>query len=270
MERIKDFFLSVVQYTAGLFAAISMMIYTTMDAKCISKIIGSGRRMIMMMQPSKVLTCVTLVTCFAGHADASRVYYERGLCLFAAAGGTGGKLECTAKEITGSVINYAGPKNCTSGETFTYSVGLMIDVGLEGERCDIGAYFGLDGANANNATGNSSCLVEVLDENDVTTPNLTSPVFNKDEDTCYDVRAKTNITSFAVTNLTTTCSNPTSNGNVGISACFVWNTCNGANNWNCTDPSVGAAVCATNPTLHTTCLKPRPEAVSSASYPFVE
>ena len=72
-EDFKGFFLSVVQYTAGLFAAISMIIYTTMGAKCISKIIGSGRRMIMMMQPSKVLTCVTLVTCFAGHADASRV-----------------------------------------------------------------------------------------------------------------------------------------------------------------------------------------------------
>ena len=103
-EDFKGFFLSILQFTAGLFAAISTMIYTTMGAKCTSKIIGSGRRMIMMMQPSKVLTCVTLVTCFAGHADASRVYYERGLCLKTAAG-LSLTQGCNAKEITGSELH---------------------------------------------------------------------------------------------------------------------------------------------------------------------
>jgi hypothetical protein len=270
VERIKDFFLSIVQCTAGLFAAISMMIYMTKCANCLSTIIGSGRRMIMMMQPSKVLTCVTLVTCFAGHADASRVYYERGLCLQAAAAGS--SLPCAAGEITGSVLNYTGPLNCTFGAMFNYSVVLKIDVGQEGTRCDVGAYFGLDGGNANIATGNSSCLVQVLDENDVTPPNSTSPVFDDDRDICYDVREKTIINSFAVTDLTAKCSNPSSDGNVLISVCFVWNTCNGANDLNCTDPSVGEAKCATpsDQALHTTCLKPSPNSVSPASYPFMD
>jgi hypothetical protein len=65
----------------ALFADISMMIYKTMGAKCQSKIIVFGRRMIMMVQPTTVWTCVTLLTCFAGHANAAQVYYERGLCL---------------------------------------------------------------------------------------------------------------------------------------------------------------------------------------------
>ena len=66
----------------ALFTAISMMIiYKTMGAKCQSKIIVFGRRMIMMVQPTTVWTCVTLLTCFAGHVNAAQVYYERGLCL---------------------------------------------------------------------------------------------------------------------------------------------------------------------------------------------
>jgi hypothetical protein len=65
----------------ALFAAISMMIYKTMGAKCQSKIIVFGLRMIMMVQPTNVWTCITLVACFAGHANAAQVYYERGLCL---------------------------------------------------------------------------------------------------------------------------------------------------------------------------------------------
>ncbi len=251
VERIKDFFLSIVQYTAGLFAAISIMIYTTMGAKCISKIIGSGRRMIMMMQPSKVLTCVSLVTCFAGHADATSVYYERGLCLTAAAGLSNG---CNAKEITGSLQNYTGPMNCTSGETFNYSVALKIVVGSNGKRCDLGAYFGLDGVNAENATG-ASCLVQVLDGTDV-------GATNEDFDTCWDNDSQNIITSFEVTDLTTTCSNPSSNGKVTVSVCFVWSICGGNNAKNCTDPY--ESTCAAPST--TACLLPNPDTVSYTSH----
>ena len=46
--------------------------------------------------------------------------------------------------------------NCTIDENFTYSVALTIEVGQNSERCDLGAYFGLDGVNA--ATG-AFCLV---------------------------------------------------------------------------------------------------------------
>ncbi len=185
-----------------------------------------------------------------------------------AAAVNGSSLPCTAGDITGSTRNFTGPANCTSGEMFNYSVVLAVVVGQNGRRCDVGAYFGLDGVNANVATGTSSCLVQVLDETDVTLTD--SLVFNHDNDTCYDVQGRTTINSFEVTDLTATCSNPSSDGNVRVSVCFVWNTCEGANNWNCTDEN--AAKCATdsNPALHTTCLKPSPNSVSSASYPFMD
>ena len=235
--------------------------------KCLSKTIVSSRRMIMMMQPTTVWTCVTLVACFAGHANAAQVYYERGLCLDAAAGAS----SCSANDISGIVTNFVGPTNCTFGQMFNYSVGLNITLTSNAARCDLGAYFGLDGENARNATGNASCLVQVLDSNDTTVPG-DNAVKNLDVDFCYDVdppmggNFKGVITNFAVTDLTTKCSNPT-NGNVGIEVCFVWSTCAAGGNVNCTDPISSSCATPPNTTLHNSCLKPNPDnSVSSGSH----
>jgi hypothetical protein len=84
VEQIEDYLLSLVLYAAVLFAATSMMIYATKGASSLSKIIFSCSKMIMMMLPTTVLTCVTLVACFAGHADA--FYVDKGLCYNRATG----------------------------------------------------------------------------------------------------------------------------------------------------------------------------------------
>ena len=102
----------------ALFAAISMMIYKTMGAKCQSKIIVFGRRMIMMVQPTTVWTCVTLVASFAGHVNAS-IYYENGLCLKSAYNKIGG-LTCGAGDVQkGFVSRYSGQTECNAGENFS-------------------------------------------------------------------------------------------------------------------------------------------------------
>ena len=88
-DQIEDVLQSLVLYQAMLLVAISVIsavICFIIGSIRLSKIIVSGRRMIM-MKPSAVVTCLTLVACFAGHADAS-VKQEGGKVLSVNSGST--------------------------------------------------------------------------------------------------------------------------------------------------------------------------------------
>ena len=87
--QLEDVLQSLVLYQAMLLVAISVIsavICFIIGSIHLSKIIVSGRRMIM-MKPSAVVTCLTLVACFAGHADAS-VKQEGGKVLSVNSGST--------------------------------------------------------------------------------------------------------------------------------------------------------------------------------------
>ena len=100
VDRPKDVFLpSLVLYASVLLVVtISAMNCFVTGTTRLIKIIVSRGRMVIMMQPSMLLTCLTLVACFAGHADASFNYTE-GLCLQTTA-------NCVAPPVIDGNINH--------------------------------------------------------------------------------------------------------------------------------------------------------------------
>jgi hypothetical protein len=200
----------------ALFAAISMMIYKTMGAKCQSKIIVFGRRMIMMVQPTTVWTCVTLLACFTGHADAL-IYYDEGLCLKNAYNKNGG-LTCTANDVQrGFVSSFSGQTECIAGENFVVNVSVTIELTTAAIRYDPGLYIGINGSNA--FTGNK-CLVEVLGEEDNVTNS--GSLSNADSDICLDVSDKAE-TTFSLNSVSVKCQDPLGSiGNSTMSICYTY------------------------------------------------
>jgi hypothetical protein len=209
----------------ALFAAISMMIiYKTMGAKCQSKIIVFGRRMIMMVRPTTVWTCVTLLACFTGHADAL-IYYDEGLCLENAYNQNGG-LTCNANDVErGFVSSFSGQTECIAGENFVVNVSVTIELTTTALRYDSGVYIGINGANAFSATG-YKCRVEVLGIEDNATNS--GSLSNADSDICLDVSAKAE-TTFSLNSVSVKCQAPLLadpnadlNGNSTISICYTY------------------------------------------------
>jgi len=71
VDRPKDVLPSLVLYASVLLVvAISAMNCFVTGTTRLMKIIVSRGRMVIMMQPSILLTCFTLVACFAGQVDA--------------------------------------------------------------------------------------------------------------------------------------------------------------------------------------------------------
>jgi hypothetical protein len=98
----------------------------------------SGHRMIMMMQPTTILSCITMLACFAGNANAL-IYYPKGLCLQEATE-TGGSLSCTANEVSAVVANTTGAPKCTLGQNISVSININITMSTGANRYDLGAY----------------------------------------------------------------------------------------------------------------------------------
>ena len=263
----EDILPSLALHATVLFAAISMMICTTMGAKCRLKIIVSGRRMIMMMQPTTVWTCVTLLACFAGHADAL-TYYEEGICLESAYNKKGG-LTCEAGDVRkGFVSSFSGQAECNAGENFFVDVSVALELTTAADRYDPGVYFGINGENA--FTGNK-CLVEVLGKEDnVTNSGL---LLNVDSDICFDTSDKAN-TIFSVNNLSVKCQDSLTDpiGNSTMSICYTYQV----QDQNCTSFTDSCCGFPCNNTGQPgrdigggkfTCLQPAPGSVSSAPNP---
>ena len=239
-----------------------------MGAKCQSKIIVFGRRMIMMVRPTTVWTCVTLLACFTGHADAL-IYYDEGLCLENAYNQNGG-LTCNANDVErGFVSSFSGQTECIAGENFVVNVSVTIELTTTALRYDSGVYIGINGANAFSATGNK-CRVEVLGIEDNATNS--GSLSNADSDICFDVSNK-DTTIFSVNNLSVKCQDPLNpvpepNGNSTISICYTYQV----QRTNCTSFEES---CCGNPCINTgqpgrdigggkfTCLQPDPGSVSS-------
>jgi hypothetical protein len=276
VHQLEDVLQSLVLYQAMLLVAISVIsavICFILGSIRLSKIIVSGRRMIT-MKPSAVLTCLTLVACFAGHADAdtetpsdypsespsvsespSSQYwggYSKGLCLQQATGTSAG---CDAKEFTANVTSYVGPTECDEGKLLVIeSIITSIEVKAQ-SRYDVGIYIGL-GTNSNAKDGDF-CLVQTLDEGDDT-----DTVTDLDSDRCLDYHAhgrNKTIDNFVIVNFGIECkTGESSNGKAVISACFAWDQ-----NENIICPSA----CFSDPdkTLHEKCLILGTLAVSSAA-----
>ena len=273
------FLLSLALYATAtvLFAVISVMIYTKMGAKCLSKIIVSGRRIIMMMQPTTVWTCVTLVACFAGHADAF-IYYEEGLCLESAYNKQGG-LTCRANDVRrGFVSSFSGQTECIAGEIFVANVTVTFEETANAIRYDPGVYLGINGSNAFYATGNK-CRVEVLGLEDNVTNS--GSILDADSDICLDI-SDSATPIFNVNNLSVKCQGPLEsatppNGNSTISICYTYQVKQNEGTNNCTSLSSSCCgyPCITNPQNGIgratdggfTCLQPDPGSVSSSPNP---
>ncbi len=131
-----------------------------------------------MMLPTTVLTCVTLVACFAGHADA--FYVDKGLCYNRATG----KNDRNAGDVTGIVTGYIGTTTCyVGGPPINGRITMSLTV-TTNKQYAIGVYIGLNGANAETDEGDSSCLVRTLEASDAT-PN-SGRVGQIDNDECWD------------------------------------------------------------------------------------
>ncbi len=220
VDRPKDVLQFLVLYTAVLFAAIFAMNCFIIGTTRLSKIIVSRGRMIIMMQPSILLTCFTLVTCFAGHADAFGFGYSNGLCLEPGTGISG----CNSNDVSATVTNFSGPSTCEYSDTVVGNITTRIDVTAQ-TRYDLGVYIGLDGANALTGIGNA-CLVKTLGENDVANPLNNGRVGQWEDspnnDTCLDAK-QGDIFGFHIENFEIECKSATgTDGPVTISACFVW------------------------------------------------
>ena len=214
VDRPKDVLPSLVLYASVLFfVAISAMnCFVTGTTRLMKSIVSRGR-MALMMQPSILLTCFTLVACFAGHADASFNYTE-GFCLTRGTGVSG----CSASDLTAEVTNYTGPSNCTvGGDPITGTIKTRISP-TASKRYDIGVYIGLNGSNAQSDLGTNACLVQTLGLIDAANnPNI---VKNLDDDTCWDSEGE--IFNFQIENFKIECNDNGPNGAVTISACFVY------------------------------------------------
>ncbi len=233
VDRPKDVLPSLVIYASVLLVVtISAMNCFVTGSTRLMKIIVSRGRMVIMMQPSMLLNCFTLVACFSGHADAFGFGYPEGLCLKTGTGIDG----CTANDVTANVTNFIGPSTCEFGTSVTGTITTTIDVQAS-TRYDLGVYIGLGGANALSDQGNKSCLVQTLRESDNATGNVGQFEGNKNDD-CLDV-SKGEIVGFQIKNFTIECkSTPGNYGAVTISACFVWDQNAGANcPINCTAPN---------------------------------
>ena len=217
VDRPKDVLPSFVLYASVLLVvAISAMNCFVTGTTRLMKIIVSRGRMVIMMQPSILLTCFTLVACFSGHADAFGFGYLEGLCLETGTGING----CTANDLFATVTNFTGPPTCEYGTNVTGTITTTIDV-TASTRYDLGVYIGLGGANALSTKGNKSCLVQTLRESDNSTGTVGEFEGNKNDD-CLDV-SQGFIVGFQIENFTIECkSTPGNYGAVTISACFVW------------------------------------------------
>ena len=103
VDRPKDVLPSLVLYASVLLVvAISAMNCFVTGTTRLMKIIVSHGRMVIMMQPSILLTCFTLVACFSDHADAFGFGYPEGLCLNVATGYVG---SCAANDVSATVTN---------------------------------------------------------------------------------------------------------------------------------------------------------------------
>ena len=208
------------------------------------------------MKPSAVVTCLILVACFAGHADAS-FNYSGGLCLQRAIGDN--RTSCTAKDVVATVTNYTGPPNCTEGEIITINITTAIEVTAQ-NRYDIGIYIGINGTNALSDQGNTSCLVQTLGGADGS--RNVGRVINDDDDDCWDFSDNNGtIVGFEINNFDYQCMAGW-NGKAVVSACFSWdnkagNTGDSKCPSSCNDPTSG----------QTDCLVPGTKSVSSTPPP---
>ncbi|KAL3792470.1 hypothetical protein ACHAW5_005585 [Stephanodiscus triporus] len=247
-HQLQDLLHSLVLYQAMSFVAISVIsavICFILGSIRLSKIIVSGRRIIM-MKPSAVVMSLTLAACFAGHADAS-FNYSGGLCLKRASGLD----RCTANDVQARVTNYTGPPNCTAGEIITINITTEITVTAT-NRYDLGIYLGINGANALSDQGNTSCLVQTLGESD--SIHNDGRVNNTDGDDCWDLNDKNGtIVGFEINNFDYQC-NAGEDGKAVLYACFAWDQ-----NKNTYCPSI-----CNSTSGQTLCLNPGTEAVSSA------
>ena len=217
VDRPKDDLPSLVLY-AVLFAAISVMNCFISVTTRLSKIIVSRGRMIPMMQPSILLTCFTLVACFAGHADAS-FYYSEGFCLK-----RGTEIDgCKSNDVSATVTNFTGPSTCEYGEIVVGSITTRIDV-IAATRYDIGVYVGLNGSNAQTDNSTNACLLQGLRERDITPNNGSVGLLERSpkNDTCLDAEQGV-IIGFQIDDFGIQCKSlGGTDGAVIISACFVW------------------------------------------------
>ncbi len=245
VDRPKDVLPSLVLY-AVLFAAIFAINCVIIGTSPLMKSIVSHGRMAIMMQPSILLTCFTLVACFAGHADAS-FYYSEGLCLNVADGQTGSN-GCTANDVSATVTNYTGPSTCElGGPPIVGNITTSIKV-TSNERYDIGVYIGLNGADAQTDTRTNACLVQTLGQIDAT-----NNIFDLDSDSCLDAN-QGNIVGFQIENFEIACESTSEI--VTISACFAWDQ---KKDTNCPTACVGQS----NSSLHDKCLRIGTGSVSS-------
>ena len=270
VDQLEDVLQSLVLNEKMLFITISIIsavICLIIGSIRLSKTVVSGRRMIM-MKPSAVATCLTLVACFAGHADAS-FNYSKGLCLERAYGDSH---QCVAKDVQDEqvvVTGTTGPPNCTVGEIIMVDIQTRITSNTD--RFDLGAYIGINGSDALTAPGNESCLVQTLGpadgfNNDGRVVQFGQQGNLNDTDSCWDFKKGqgvngTEIFGFEIKNISVLC-NATENNQVGISACFVWEQPGGelnCDNTTCDTPP--------DPSLHKTCLFPGTPSVSSAPPP---
>ncbi|KAL3809195.1 hypothetical protein ACHAXA_008411, partial [Cyclostephanos tholiformis] len=233
VNRIENFFLSLALSAAALFIAISVIIHTIIATNRRYKITPFCRRIIM-MQPSTLLTCSSLVAFFTGQVNA--IFISEGVCLAAAMGGSP---SCTANDVKiTSVVKTSGPLVCPEGSSVIVTLNTTLFVNAN-TRYDIGAYVGINGANAKNAPGNSSCLVKSLynSSNITTVPKgiIGSLEDNKNDD-CLDSSAGT-ITGFVLENFTVFCNYTEFSTQVSASVCLVWDN---NKNTNCTQKCPGA------------------------------
>ncbi len=155
-----------------------------------------------------------------------------------------------------------GPPKCTLGQNISVSINMNITMTTGANRYDLGAYFGLNGADAKLSPQKDACLVQYLGNDTVATAGSVSKL---DEDECWDTDGKTEFVWPAT--LTTQCA-PEISGLVELSICFAWKT---TQNDNCFTQSGASCSGSPNITLHNTCLIPKPNSVSSFSHPlFIE
>ena len=217
MCQVEDVPPSHVLYAAvGFVVSISTMIVLMIGTTRVSKtVLLSGRKMIS-KGPFNVLVLLILMTCFADHADA--LDDSLGPCLQASYGIN--PLECTAKDISSSIVSFSGPNVCIQGSIFEVNISTQVTINAE-NRYNLGLYLGLNGANALSAPG-ESCIVQSLVPADAA--NNVPNVYPANSDSCYDFKNMTNntIIAFQLTDLQVLCNSASESGLVTISTCLVW------------------------------------------------
>jgi hypothetical protein len=239
-------------YMAVLLAVVYMTVKLITRVDRLSKMMVSGQKVIIKMQPSIVLTYFTLFASLAGHAEAFS--NDSGLCLAAAYGRDPNcdHANDVPIEVTVIQIEVDGGLTCIEGETFKIkSVTKDIKVHAT-NRYDFGVYIGLEGDS--DAMDGKKCLVQSLTEADADqNPNV---VVNSDGDSCYDYHhegtSEKIIRRFTVRDITILCKAGPGTNTAIISACYVYQTkAHKENELDCDHTS-----CSTNDAQQQYCLLP--------------